>query len=220
MRQKKKPLKSCVVGIVDSPAALSAALKLAPGCVDFLEWRADCLLSHARISASRFPWILTVRHPLEGGKGGLSVARRRDIFAALLGSADLVDIELRSFAPLGKIIASARNRKIRVVASFHDFQKTPAAAKLRDLAARARDEGVDIFKLATRTESPADVRRLLDLFQSCPLPLSVMGMGRLGLGSRLLFAECGSALNYGWLHRPNVSGQWSAVELKRILALK
>ena len=40
----------------------------------------------------------------------------------------------------------------------------------------------------------------------------------LGRSSRLLFAECGSALNYGWLHRPNVPGQWSALELKKMLS--
>jgi 3-dehydroquinate dehydratase-1 len=148
----------------------------------------------------------------------LSSAERRDIFAALLPSANTVDIELRSFTALAGTIDSARSRNLRLIASFHDFKKTPAAGKLRDLAARARDEGADIFKLATRTESPADICRLLDLFQSSPLPLAVMGMGALGFGSRILFARCGSVLNYGWLHRPNVPGQWPALELKRILA--
>ena len=211
---------SPVVGIVDSPAALSAALRLPAGGVDCLEWRADCLPAALGIPPSQFPWILTVRHPLEGGKRKLSPAERRDIFAALLPSADAVDMELRSFASLARILDSARNRNIRVIASFHDFKKTPEAGKLRDLAARARDAGADIFKLATRTESPADICRLLDLFQSSSLPLAVMGMGKLGFGSRLLFAGCGSVLNYGWLHRPNVSGQWPALELKRILASK
>lgn len=150
----------------------------------------------------------------------MSVAERRDIFAALLPSANAVDIELRSFTALAGTIDSARSRNIRLIASFHDFKKTPAAGKLRDLAARARDEGADIFKLATRTDSPAAICRLLELFRSSSLPLAVMGMGTLGFGSRILFAMCGSALNYGWLHRPNVPGQWPALELKRILASK
>ena len=218
MRQKNKPHLSSVVGIVDSRAALSAALTLPAGSVDLLEWRADCLPPGLRIPASRFPWILTVRHPLEGGGRQLSAPQRKEIFAGLLPAADIVDIELRSFASLAGIIGTARERRIRVVASYHDFKKTPAAGKLRDLAARARDEGADIFKLATRTESPADICRLLDLFQTQPLPLAVMGMGALGFGSRILFAQCGSALNYGWLHRPNVPGQWPVLELKRVLA--
>lgn len=217
MRQKNKPSKPPVVGIVDSPEALSAALKLPDGAVDYLEWRADGLPSGLQIPPVGVPWILTARHPLEGGSRKLSAPQRREIFAGLLSAADTVDIELRSFASLAGIIDSVRSRNIRVIASFHDFKKTPAAGKLRDLVARAGDEGADVFKLATRTEAPADICRLLDLFQTSPLPLAVMGMGGLGFGSRILFAQCGSVLNYGWLHRPNVPGQWSALELKRIL---
>ena len=218
MRQKNKKSHPPVVGIVDSPAALAAAVKLPARTLDFLEWRADCLPPGLPIPPSRFPWILTVRHPLEGGKRQLSAPQRREIFARLLPAAELVDIELRSFASLAGIIEVARARRIRVVASHHDFKNTPAAGNLRNLVVRARDEGADIFKLATRTESPADIGRLLDLFPSSPLPLAVMGMGALGFGSRLLFAQCGSALNYGWLHRPNVPGQWPALELKRVLS--
>lgn len=218
MRQKNKPSQPPVAGIVDSPAALSVALGLPAKALDFLEWRADCLPAGLQIPPARFPWILTVRHPLEGGGRALPASRRREIFERHLPSAALVDIELRSFAPLAGVVAAARERGIHVVASFHDFKKTPPSSRLRDLAARAKDEGADIFKVATRTESPADICRLLDLFQTAKTPLAVMGMGSLGFGSRVLFAQCGSALNYGWLHRPNVPGQWPALELRRALA--
>jgi len=220
MRQKNKPSKTCVVGIVDSAAALSVAGKLSGSSVDYLEWRADCLPGDMRIPESIFPWILTVRHFLEGGKRELTPQRREVIFSLNLSAASAVDIELRSFRSLSGTIASARARKIQVVASFHDFKKTPSSGKLRDLVTQAKDQGADIFKVATRTESPADVSRLLDLLQARSIPLSVMGMGRLGFGSRILFAQCGSILNYGWLHRPNVPGQWEATELKRVLTQK
>ncbi len=205
---------------MDSAAALSIACKLSRDSVDFLEWRADCLPESTRVPQSILPWIVTVRHPLEGGKRELVAQRREEIFAQHLPAASAVDIELRSFRRLAGTIATARARKVQVVASFHDFKKTPSSGKLRDLVAQANDQGVDIFKIATRTDSPADVSRLLDLFQATSIPLSVMGMGRLGFDSRLLFAQCGSVLNYGWLHRPNVPGQWAAVELKRVLTQK
>lgn len=219
MRQKNKPSKSSVVGIVDSPTALKVAVNLPSAGVDFLEWRADCLPSHLPIPRAKFPWILTVRHPQEGGMGNLSAAMRRAIFLSHLPFVDVVDIELRSFAAMSDVIDSARKRKVRVVASFHDFKKTPSANRLRELISRAVGEGADLFKVATRTDKPADVARLLELFRSPRIPVAVMGMGPLGFGSRVLFAQCGSALNYGWLHRPNVPGQWSARELKRILDL-
>ena len=202
MRQKNKPPISAVVGIVDSPEALRKATKLPAGSVDFLEWRADCLRPGLQIPASRFPWILTVRHPLEGGANELPLPHRRAIFSELLPATVLDD---------------ARRRKVRVVASFHDFKKTPPAGKLRDVAARAHDAGADILKIATRTGTPGDVCRLLECFAFSRLPLAVMGMGPLGFSSRILFAHSGSVLNYGWLHRPNVPGQWSALEMKRIL---
>jgi 3-dehydroquinate dehydratase-1 len=44
-----------------------------------------------------------------------------------------------------------------------------------------------------------------------------MGMGRFGKVSRLLLAQAGSVLNYGYLDRPNASGQWEATILKQRL---
>lgn len=218
MRQKNKPSNFPVVGVVDSLPALEKARRLHGGAVDFLEWRADSLPADMPIPKSRFPWILTVRDPREGGGRQLRLERRREIFTSLLPRAHSVDIELRSVVPLAGVVESARAGRIRVIASFHDFRRTPSVAKLRDLSRRAHDAGADVLKIAAVTSSPSDVARLLALFDFSPLPPAVMGMGPLGPGSRVLFAQCGSVLNYGWLHRPVVPGQWPAVELKRILS--
>ena len=45
-----------------------------------------------------------------------------------------------------------------------------------------------------------------------------MGMGRFGKVSRLLFAQAGAVLNYGYLDKPNASGQWEATLLKKRIA--
>jgi 3-dehydroquinate dehydratase-1 len=42
-----------------------------------------------------------------------------------------------------------------------------------------------------------------------------MGMGPLGKVSRLVLAAAGSRLNYGYLDKPQVKGQWPALELVR-----
>ena len=42
-----------------------------------------------------------------------------------------------------------------------------------------------------------------------------MGMGPLGKVSRLVLAAAGSRLNYGYLDKPQVPGQWPALELVR-----
>ncbi len=220
MKGKKVNLKDrnacAIVGIVDSPEAASAAKRLPKSGVDYLEWRADFL--GEKIPKSPIPWIITARHPLEGGKNALPQARRRELLFSLLPSASLVDIEVRSLAGLSDVAACAQKNGIGIIASFHDFEKTPETSRLRDVIRRANDAGANVVKIATRTTTPKDVSRLLDLWNATPLPLAIMGMGPLGMSSRLLFANCGSALNYGWLHRPNVHGQWSTAELRTLIA--
>jgi len=50
------------------------------------------------------------------------------------------------------------------------------------------------------------------------LPLSVMGMGTYGKVSRLVLAQAGSCLNYGYLGAANASGQWPVAALKARIA--
>jgi 3-dehydroquinate dehydratase-1 len=207
--------RSCVVGIVDSRSALAASRRLTDGAIDFLEWRAD-FLGTGIVPASR-PWIVTARHPLEGGQNAMSATARRAALFCLLPAAAIVDVEIRSLREMGEVVREARSGGIAVLASFHDFQRTPPLSRLWEIANRAADAGADFLKIATLTSSPADVARLLDLLEKKPLPLAVMGMGPLGMASRVVLATAGSILNYGWLHRPNVSGQWSALELARLL---
>jgi 3-dehydroquinate dehydratase-1 len=44
-----------------------------------------------------------------------------------------------------------------------------------------------------------------------------MGMGPLGKVSRLVLGAAGSRLNYGYLDKPQVPGQWPAAELAQRL---
>ena len=115
------------------------------------------------------------------------------------------------------VVQEAHATGAQVIASFHDFNKTPSAARLQTVVARAIDAGADIVKIAAATRSPGDIAKLLAILSAPALPTSAMGMGQLGMASRVLFASCGSILNYGWLHRPNVPGQWAAVEFKDLL---
>ena len=213
-----------VVGAVHSPGALRRALKIRPGEVDFLEIRVDSFAPDPApllraIPRLRVPLLITVRHPAEGGAHRLTFPQRRALFARFLPFATLIDIELRSVEKLAPVISDARGCGVRVIVSDHHFKTTPPAAQLQRVIRRARDAGADICKIATLAETPAALARLLALFaQPQALPLSVMGMGRFGKISRLLFAQAGSVLNYGYLDEPNASGQWEAVLLKKRLA--
>lgn len=195
--------------------ALRAARRLKTKDIDFLEWRADFL--GTGIVETQIPWIVTARHPAEGGQNAMSSTARREALLELLPSASLVDVEIRSLRGMDGVLTEARRAGIGVIASFHDFKKTPPSSRLGDLVKQAADAGADVLKIAARTVSPGDVARLLDLLDRSPLPLALMGMGPLGMASRVMLAAAGSVLNYGWLHRPNVTGQWAARELRGIL---
>ncbi len=213
-----------VVAAVHSPGALLCARKIRRGEVDFVEIRVDNFAADPGLLLKvvpqlELPLILTVRHPKEGGAHELSLARRRELFEQFLPYASLIDVELRSFEALAGTLQEARAMGAQVIASFHDFRATPAAARLQKIIRQARAAGADVCKIAARADSPAALGRLLaPLGSGEPFPLSMMGMGRFGKISRLLFAQAGSILNYGYLDRPNASGQWEARLLKKRIA--
>ncbi|HRJ72071.1 MAG TPA: type I 3-dehydroquinate dehydratase [Terrimicrobiaceae bacterium] len=206
------------MGTIHTQGGFAAARKLR---ADAVEIRVDALPrppSSGEIARVALPAILTVRRFDEGGALALDDAVREALYLELLPAAAAVDLELRSLRSLKRVAEAARAQRRLVVVSHHDFQATPTLARLRAIAARARGGGADVVKIATRTESAGDVARLLALLDEADGPLAVMGMGPLGRASRLVFAKAGSALNYGWLDRPQVPGQWGAVEFGELLA--
>jgi 3-dehydroquinate dehydratase-1 len=202
---------------------LRRAEEIQPGEVDFLEIRVDNFAADPApvldvLPRLRVPLLVTVRHPGEGGANGLTFARRRELFARFLPWATLIDVELRSWEKLADTIAAARKGGAKVIASAHHFHSMPSATQLQQTVRRAHRAGADVCKIAALASTPAALSRLLLLMEKKqPLPVSVMGMGRFGKVSRLLLAQAGSVLNYGYLDRPNASGQWEATVLKQRL---
>jgi 3-dehydroquinate dehydratase-1 len=136
-----------------------------------------------------------------------------------LRHAACVDIELRSAGAFAAVLKEARSKNIRAIVSFHDFQTTPSRSSLDGIARTARSLGADFLKIATRTDTAAELARLRDFFQRERLKMKIaaMGIGRLGRMSRLQFARDRSALNYGHLGCPQAEGQLSITQLRRIL---
>jgi len=215
-----------VVGTVHSAASLEAALRIRRPECDWLELRVDHFLPDLRelrraAPKLRVPLIITVRHPSEGGAAkGITSRERRELYLDFLDVAAAVDIELRQARAMSPVIAKAKAAAVGLILSHHDFQRTPAAAKLRDLARRARDAGADIFKVAATARDPRELARLIEFLadEKERLPLAVMGMGRHGKISRLVLADSGSCLNYGYLAKANASGQWPVAVLKERIA--
>jgi len=221
-KQKLRPVRNpAVVGTVHSAASWRAALRLRPqDAIDFVELRLDSLAldpRRLREGALRMacPLILTARHPAEGGAGQLTAAVRRRLLLDHLDLASVVDVELRSVKTMQTVLDEAAQRRVVRLLSFHDFRRTPALDILRRKVAEGRRAGAEVVKVAVQLRSARDLAVLLQLQASTDVPLATMGMGPLGRISRLVLAAAGSRLNYGYLDRPQVPGQWPAVELAR-----
>jgi 3-dehydroquinate dehydratase-1 len=205
-----------IVAVIFSRADLDRALRMRRP-PDFFELRLDRLVG-AAIAKLPAPLIITARDPREGGTNNLSAPRRRALLLEFLPRANYVDVELRSARALQSVLGAAARHKIATIISFHDFEATPSAARLDEIADRARSLGAAIVKVATRTDTPTQLDRLLDFFdrQRRAADVVAMGIGRLGRASRLELLKRGCRLNYAHLGSLAASGQLSVPELRRV----
>jgi 3-dehydroquinate dehydratase-1 len=217
-----KPRTPQIAGVIFTRIDLQRAVRMR-NPPDLFELRLDALSAiseevQAVLRDLPAPLIVTARHPLEGGSNQLSAQKRRALLLGFLPHATYMDIELRSAGKFAAILEAARAKRIRIIVSFHDFDETPSRSRLDGIARAARLLGADLLKIATRTDSAAQLARLRDFFQRARLEMEIaaMGVGRLGRVSRLEFARR-SALNYGHLGSPQAEGQLSVTQLRHIL---
>jgi len=219
----RKPLPPQIVGVIFTHADLQRAIRLRTP-PDLFEVRLDALMAktdevEAALAHLRAPLIITARHPREGGSNQLSARKRRLLLQRFLPHAAYVDIELRSAGTFAAVLAEARAKGVRTIVSFHHFGETPSRSRLDEIARSARSAGADVLKIATRTDTSAELDRLLDFFrrERLRMKIAAMGIGRLGRTSRFEFARRGSVLHYGHLGQPQAEGQLSIAQLRRIL---
>ena len=221
--------KRWVVGSIGSAATLAEARPTAiPGACDMLEIRLDALAAGgtavnraAWAHLAEIPLLFTARRQDEGGAGALDADQRSELLRQALRDAAVIDVELASTGEMRDVLQEIADAGIPWVSSFHDFERLPADEILAAAAKRARDSGAAVFKLAARIHGPDDLARLARFQASDPgLPLAVMGMGPLAPVSRLLCAQYGSVLNYGYLgETPTAPGQWDCAALKRAIGV-
>src|SRR4029450_1048106 len=182
-----------VVGVIISQTDLDSAIRMRER-PDLFELRLDHLVPPPSVAAAaggatdivgeleekvsrlRAPLIVTARHPQEGGASKLNLRQRSDLLSRFLPHARYIDIELRSAADLDSLSKLARKKNVRRIISFHDLKGTPNLRGLQFKARRAKSLGADIFKVATRTDTPAQLARLLDFITKKDLGLAVSAM--------------------------------------------
>jgi 3-dehydroquinate dehydratase-1 len=203
------------VGVITSPAEFDFAIRMSEP-PDLFELRLDRLVRvidrlENKISRFRVPLVITARDPMEGGANRLSPSERHNLLARFLSRARYIDVELRSAPVFVSLFRLARRQNVRHIISVHHLKSTPSPNRLRAQARAAKTFGADFFKVATRTDTPAQLTRLLDFAaaKDVDIAVSAMGIGKLGATSRQLLACCGSALVYVSLGRSDIEGQMS-----------
>jgi 3-dehydroquinate dehydratase-1 len=212
-----------VVAVIASRADLGRAVRMRRP-PDLFELRLDRLAGvvdqlESKWPRLRAPLIITARDPREGGANKLSLRERRDLLTRFLNRAAYIDVELRSALALDSLLALANQKKVRRIISFHNFKSTPPHRILVTKARAAKAHGANIFKVATRTDTPVQLARLLDFITSKDVDLAVaaIGIGKLGAISRVLLARAGSVLVYASLTAAtDIEGQLSLDQLRAL----
>ena len=188
------------------------------------------------------PVLLTCRTAAEGGRAQLDDTAYGSLLRSVLdGLTDwaperrlaAIDVEVQRGC-LPQVCAQAHALSIDVVASFHDFEATPADEALEEVLARMAREGADLAKIAVWPTSADDVARLLGVCARATagagersglgVPVAAMSMGALGAVSRVAPAF-GSALTFAVVPdeqgqaRASAPGQLPIQDVRRCLEL-
>ncbi len=184
----------CATVTAGTTAGLRAARDNVRGA-DLVELRLDGVADpdvDGALAGRSCPVVVTCRPIREGGRfDGSEEERRRILGRAFELGADWVDLEWRS--GFESLIAARRGRN--VVLSVHDFEATPTDVESRYREMRAT--GAEVVKIAAYSRSAADVVRLHRLGRAARgEPAVLVGMGPIGVPTRLLPARFGSAWTY------------------------
>lgn len=164
------------------------------------------------------PRIATVRGHEEGGAWNETEETRQSLYEALLHETEAIDIELNSTTINEAVIAQAAAKNVVVIASYHDFEKTPSPSYCGALIQRGVELGADIVKIAVQCESQKDLLKLTQvLVEHADQPLVIIGMGEKGIQSRFLFPALGSLITYTFLGQATAPGQLTFEETITLL---
>ncbi|HAV5934211.1 type I 3-dehydroquinate dehydratase [Acinetobacter baumannii] len=170
------------------------------------------------------PMIATIRTKNEGGQLEISDADYGKTYQAYLKNPfmDWLDVEMfRDQKVVSEIVQKAHQKKVLVVMSNHDFQKTPNQDEIEKRLLKQDQMGADVLKIAVMPKSKQDVFTLMNatlkVSQQTTKPLLTMSMGQLGTISRVATANMGGSYSFGMIGQASAPGQIDVTKLKQIL---
>ena len=207
--------------------------------VDVVEWRVDWfehvfefdkvedVLRELRTALGNIPLLLTFRTKKEGGEKAIDTKdyKELNLRAAKTGYVDFIDVEIFTGDDVVReIIDGAHAAGVRIIASNHDFFKTPAKSDIIYRLRKMQDMGADIPKIAVMPQSKRDVLTLLCATEEmvtdyADRPIITMSMAGTGVISRLCGEVFGSSMTFGAAKKASAPGQMGVNDLNTVLDL-
>ncbi|MCB5755540.1 type I 3-dehydroquinate dehydratase [Mediterraneibacter faecis] len=218
---------------------LAAAENIKSTKADVVEWRVDwyedifdftkteATMQALREVLGEMPILFTFRTSKEGGEKAIETEAYVELNqnAAKTGLVDLVDVEAFTGDDVVKaVVEIAHENGVKVIASNHDFHKTPAKEEIVSRLRKMQELGADIPKIAVMPQNKKDVLTLLAATEEmvseyADRPIITMSMSGTGVISRLCGEVFGSALTFGAVGKVSAPGQMGIEDLTTVLGL-
>lgn len=218
---------------------LAAAENIKSTKADVVEWRVDwyedifdfakteATMQALREALGEMPILFTFRTSKEGGEKAIETETYVELNqnAAKTGLIDLVDVEaFTGDEAVKSVVETAHESGVKVIASNHDFHKTPAKEEIVSRLRKMQELGADIPKIAVMPQNKKDVLTLLAATEEmaseyADRPIITMSMSETGVISRLSGEVFGSALTFGAVGKVSAPGQMGIEDLTTVLGL-
>ena len=227
-----------IVGVTKEEI-LSAARSFDAIPIDVVEWRVDWfegvfdfarvedVLKELRDILGDTPLLMTFRTSKEGGEKDIDADAYKElnIKAAKTEYVDFVDVEIFTGDKIvSEIIDAVHAAGVKVIASNHDFFKTPAKTDIIYRLRKMQDMNADIPKIAVMPQNKKDVLTLLSATEEmtslyADRPIITMSMAGTGVISRLCGEVFGSSMTFGAAKKASAPGQMGVNDLNTVLGL-
>ena len=215
---------------------LSEISRLVDLGAEMIEWRVDSFEDVRNIDAVRevltelkevvtnTVFLFTFRSIKQGGffevKDEILYQLRR--IAAESKVVDFIDVEYFEVDQVDREIRTLQDMGVKIIASHHDFQKTPSREEMLSLMDQMKAGKADIVKIAVMPQNYEDVLLVLELTKAFhdmnpKQPLITMSMGQLGIISRITGEISGSCVTFGAGKVSSAPGQIPMEKLRDIL---
>lgn len=139
------------------------------------------------------------------------------------GMVDIIDIDLQNGEnEITDIVDLAHSKDIVVIVSSHNFESTFTKREILEKMDKAQKLG-DISKIAVTPNSLKDVVVLLDaasdMKENLKKPFIAISMSSLGVVSRLVAEDFGSAIVFASGKEASASGQINILDTKKVLTI-